>query len=96
MRIYQITVRNRPAALVLAAAAVVAGGALIAIGLALAAGLVVGGALLGGGVLLLRRAARGHGAGSSRRSARVYQGLDPAQEVFPPPADPPRTIGRAD
>jgi hypothetical protein len=87
MRVYQITVRNKAAAVVIGAAALVVGGALVAIGLTLFAGLALGGAALGAGAVLIRRL-------TGRQSVRP---LDPAQEVFPPaPNDAPRRIGPAD
>ena len=72
MRVYQITVRNKAAALAIGATALIGGGALVAIGLTLFAGLALGGAALGAGALVFRRL-------TGRPTVRP---LDPAQEVF--------------
>jgi hypothetical protein len=82
MRSYQLTVRNKPAAIALAAGAVLVGGTLLALGLAVLAGLVVAGTVLGGGAVLYRRL-RGREASLPRPSGRA--GLNPADEVFLPP-----------
>jgi hypothetical protein len=74
MRVYQITVRNKAAALAIGATALIVGGALVAIGLTLFAGLALGGAALGAGALVVRRL-------TGRPPVRP---LDPAQEVFSP------------
>ena len=74
MRVYQITVRNKAAAVAIGASALVIGGALIAIGLTLFAGLALGGAALGAGALVIRRLT----------GRPTVKSLDPAQEVFPP------------
>ena len=75
MRVYQITVRNKAAAVAIGATALVIGGALVAIGLTLFAGLALGGAALGAGALVFRRL-------TGRPTIRP---LDPAQEVFASP-----------
>jgi hypothetical protein len=93
MRIYHISVRNKPAAVVLGATAVVVGGVLLVVGLALVAGLVVAGAALGVGTLLSRTSMRKRDGDPASESPRVYPGLDPGQEVFPPP-DRSGTLGR--
>jgi hypothetical protein len=85
MRVYQITVRNKGAAIAIGAMAVVVGGALIAIGLTLFAGLALGGAALGAGALVFRRL-------TGRPTVRP---LDPAQEVFPPAQARPASLGGA-
>jgi hypothetical protein len=78
MRVYQITVRNKAAALAIGATALIVGGALVAIGLTLFAGLALGGAALGAGALVFRRL-----------TGRPTVGpLDPAQEVFAAQARP--------
>ena len=86
MRVYQITVRNPTAAVVIAATALVVGGALLALGLTLFAGLALGGAALGAGAAIVRRL-------TGRR--RVTP-LDPAREVFPAPTDATHQIARPD
>jgi hypothetical protein len=87
VRVYQITVRNKAAAVAIGAAVVIVGGALVAVGLTLFFGIALGGAALGAGALLFRRL-------SGRHTGRP---LDPAQEVFPPaPADATRQIGPPD
>lgn len=88
MRVYQITVRNKAAAVALGATVVVVGGALVVVGLTLLTGLLLGGAVLGTGALLIRRLTGGKGTAGSRASTRIDSGLDPAQEVFPPPPPP--------
>ena len=85
MRVYQITVRNKAAALAIGAAALVLGGALVAIGLTLFARLALGGAALGAGTLIFRRLA-------GRPTIRP---LDPAQEVFPPAQTTPASLDGA-
>jgi hypothetical protein len=87
MRTYQITVRNKAAAIAIGATAVVVGGALLAIGLTLFAGLALGGAVLGAGALVIRRL-------TGKPTVRP---LDPAQEVFAPASiDATRRIGPPD
>jgi len=87
MRVYQITVRNKPAAVIVAATALVVGGALVALGLTLFTALALGGAALGAGAWIVRRLTGRPPVGP----------LDPAQEVFPPaPTDTTRQIGRPD
>lgn len=87
MRVYQITGRSKPAAVIVAATALVFGGAVVAVGLTLFAGLALGGAALGAGALIVRRL-------TGRRRGGP---LDPAQEVFPPAlTDATRQIGRPD
>jgi hypothetical protein len=82
MRVYQITVRNKAAALAIGATVVIVGGALVAVGLTLLAGLALGGAVLGTGAVVLRRL-------TGRPTVRSF---DPALEVFAPP-DATREIG---
>jgi hypothetical protein len=82
IRRYQLTVRNKPAAIALAAGAVLVGGTLLALGLALLAGLVVAGAVVASGTVLYRRL-RGRQTPLPRPTARA--GLNPADEVFLPP-----------
>jgi hypothetical protein len=87
MRVYQITVRNKAAAVAIGATALVVGGTLVAVGLTLIAGLALGGAVLGAGALAIRRL-------TGRPTVRP---LDPAQEVFPPaPTDATRQIESPD
>ena len=79
LRIYRINVRNRPAAMALAAAALAVGAVFIAFGIVLLAGLAVVGTLIGGGVALYRAlTARRHDrlAGYDHRFD-----LDPSLEV---------------
>jgi hypothetical protein len=94
MRVYHINIRNKPAAVALGATAVIVGGVLVVIGLALVAGLVVAGAALGAGALLRRSRMRQRDEDASSGPSRVYPGLDPTQEVFPPPTEPPHTLER--
>jgi len=73
MRVYRITVRNTPSAVVVGAIALVVGGALLTLGATLLAGLVLGGTALRAGTLAIRRL-------TGRPTVRP---LDPEQEVFP-------------
>jgi hypothetical protein len=79
LRIYRINIRNRPAAMALAAAALAAGAVFIAFGIVLLAGFAVVGTLISGGVVLYRAL-----TGRSRDRLQGYdQGfdLDPSLEV---------------
>lgn len=88
MRAYQITVRNKAAAVVIGATALLVVGALVAVGLTLVVGLAVGGAVLGAGTRIIRRLTGGTPA----------RPLDPTPEVFlpPTPTDARRQIGPPD
>jgi hypothetical protein len=74
MRVYRISVRSTPAAIVVGAIALVVGGALITLGATLIAGLALGGAALRAGALAIRRLT----------GRPTVSPLDPLQEVFPP------------
>ena len=74
MRVYRITLRNTPAAIVIGAIALVVGGALLALGATLLAGVALGGTALRAGALAIRRL-------TGRPTVRP---LDPQREVFPP------------
>jgi hypothetical protein len=80
VRIHNISVRSRPAAIALAAAALAGGAVFIAFGIVLLLGLAAIGSAVGAGVLLVR-------ALTGRRGGRLHGAphleLDPALEVFP-------------
>lgn len=87
MRVYQITVPNKAAAVVIGATALLVVGALVAVGLTLVVGLAVGGAVLGAGTWIIRRLTGG----------TPVRPLDPTREVFPPtPTEGRRQIGPPD
>ena len=86
LRIYGINVRNRPAAIALAAVALAVGAVFVAFGIVLLLGLAAVGATIGTGVLLYR-ALTGRRVGRARRS-ELSSDLDPSLEVFPSKAPP--------
>lgn len=79
VRIQGIHVRNRPAAIALAAVALAVGAAFLGLALVLLLGLAAVGTVIGGGVMLFR-AITGRGR---PRLDPPRAGLDPALEVFP-------------
>jgi hypothetical protein len=86
-RLYTLNVRNRPAAIALAAVALAVGAIFVAFGIFLLLGFAAVGTLIGSGVLLYR-------ALTGRRAGRLptpdsRSELDPSLEVFPrePPPD---------
>jgi hypothetical protein len=86
LRIYGINVRNRPAAIAVAAVALAVGAVLVAFGIVLLLGLAAVGTAIGTGVLLYR-ALTGR-SGDRLRSPERPSGLDPSLEVFPTKTPP--------
>ena len=86
LRIYGITVRNRPAAIALAAVALAIGAVFVAFGIVLLLGLAALGTAIGTGVLLYR-ALTGRRGDRARRS-ELPSDLDPSLEVFPSKTPP--------
>ncbi len=78
IRIYGINVRNRPAAIALAAGALAIGAVFVAFGIVLLLGLAAIGTALGAGALAVRALTQGR-----LRTPRADRMLDPALEVFP-------------
>ncbi len=79
VRIQGINIRNRPAAIALAAAALGAGFVLLAFGIVLLLGVAAIGTVIGGGIMVFRAIT---GRGRPRLDAS-HEGLDPTLEVFP-------------
>jgi hypothetical protein len=93
MKVYSLTARNRPAALLLGLVVLGAGLALLLVGIALLAGVAVVGGLVGTGILAWRRL-----RGTREPLPPQYHrptALDPALEVFPERQVIPPPQGRA-
>ncbi len=86
LRIYGISVRNRPAAIALAAVALAVGAVFVAFGIVLLLGLAAVGTAIGTGVLLYR-ALTGRSVDRLRRPEPPSD-LDPSLEVFPSKTPP--------
>jgi hypothetical protein len=89
VRIHGIDVRNRPAAIALAAAALAVGAVLIAFGIVLLLGLAAIGTVVGAGALLVRAVT---GRGRRRLGRDRQMELDPTLEVFPADQTPPHKL----
>lgn len=81
VRIHGIAIRNRPAAIALAAAALAVGAVFVAFGVVLLLGLAAIGTAVGAGTLVFRALT---GRGGRRLQGRgAHTELDPSLEVFP-------------
>ena len=81
MKVYALTIRNRPAALALGLLVLGAGAALLLVGIAILAAIAIAGGVLGTGIMLYR-AIRG---GRRELGGPPRVGFDPSLEVFPAP-----------
>lgn len=81
IRLYRLDVRNRPAAIALAAAALALGAVFVAFGIILLLALAAVGTVIGSGVLLYR-ALTGRKA-ERLRTPGLHHDLDPSLEVAP-------------
>ncbi len=83
-KMYSLTIRNRAAAVALAAVVIGVGAVMLTVGLALLAGLVLAGGVLGAGFGIYNRL-RGRRPGAlPPRAGQQWSGLDPSLEIRAP------------